>query len=197
MLLPWSHAHTHARLARRAAAGDVAALAALYRALHPAVHAYVRRRVAAPADAEDLVARVFHRLLEHLSRFDPARAPVRGWVLTIARNLVIDHFRTRRDHAPFDEHQGDEFAVIEPLAWLSDAPDERTAALREHVRELPATTREMLTLHFTDDLHYREIAALLGFTEAAVKQRMARALRELRARLSTVPSTKGAAAHAI
>ncbi|MBX7077895.1 MAG: sigma-70 family RNA polymerase sigma factor [Nannocystaceae bacterium] len=183
---------TQAKLARRAAGGDVAAFRTLYRALHPAVHAYVGRRVAAAAEAEDLVARVFQRMVEHLPRFDPTRASVRGWVLSIARNAVIDHFRTHREHAPFE----DDDHVAAPLPLPRDDIDERTAAVRAMIETLPATTREMLSLHFTDELGYREIAAVVGTTEAAVKQRMARALRELRTRLREGDEAKGAERYA-
>lgn len=181
-VFPWPT--TLAGLCRRAAAGDARAFRALYRELHPVVFAYVARRVAIVADAEDLVARVFHRMLDHLHRYDPARASVRGWVITIARNLVVDHHRTARAHTPL-EGDGDEGGALPDLAVL-EGPDARTLALREHLGRLPAGTREMLALHFADGLRYREIADVVGLSEAAVKQRMARALRELRVRLAEV-----------
>jgi RNA polymerase sigma-70 factor, ECF subfamily len=183
------------RQARRAAQGDARAFAKLYRGLHPLVHGYVARRVANTSDTEDLVAKVFHRIVEHLVRFDPTRASVRGWALSIARNAVIDHLRTRRDHAPIDE--------VADLVLFTDAPqlpgevDERTLALLAHVAELPPLTREMIAMHFADGLGYREIAEACGATEAAVKQRMARALRELRERVAPSAAQKGATAHAI
>ena len=192
-VIPWPDRAT--RLARRAAQGDARAFARLYRELHPFVHGYVARRIANASDAEDLVAKVFHRIFEHLDRHDPARASVRGWALAIARNAVIDHLRTRKDHASIDE--------VADLVLLTDAPqlhgevDERTIALRNHVAALPELTREMIAMHFADGLAYREIAEACGASEAAVKQRMARALRELRERIAPAAAQKGATAHAI
>ena len=183
---------TQARLVRRAADGDARAFRTLYRALHPAVHGYVGRRIATPADVEDLVARVFHRVVEHLARFDASKASVRGWVLGITRNAVIDHLRTRRELVALED--GAELLVAcDPIA----DPDPRTAAILAGVRELPAATREMIALHFADGLSYREIAELVGSTEAAVKQRMARALRELRTLAREPEPAKGAAGYAI
>ncbi|HWB75167.1 MAG TPA: sigma-70 family RNA polymerase sigma factor [Nannocystaceae bacterium] len=183
------------RHARRAAEGDARAFAKLYRGLHPLVHGYVARRIANDSDAEDLVAKVFHRIVEYLDRFDPARASVRGWALGIARNAVIDHLRTKKEHAPFDD-VADLVLFTEPPQLPGEA-DERTLALRNHVAELPAITREMIAMHFADGLGYREIAEACGATEAAVKQRMARALRELRERVAPATTEKGATAHAI
>jgi RNA polymerase sigma-70 factor, ECF subfamily len=196
VLLPWPDRSN--RLARLAAAGDRVAFAGLYRRLHPQIFGFVARRVADSADAEDLVAKVFHRVLEHLHRFDPARASVRGWALGIARNAVIDHLRTRREHAPFDEIA--ELLVLGPapqLAREAGETDERMVVLRGLVAELPAVTREMIGMHFADGLGYREIAEACGVSEAAVKQRMARALRELRERAAAIALQKGTTAHAI
>jgi len=191
VLFAWPHASV--RLVRRAADGDARAFRALYRELHPVVHGYVARRIADGADVEDLVAKVFHRVLEHLERFDPAKASVRGWVVGITRNAVIDHLRTRRELVALDD-------AAELLAVVDPTPvglDRRTEAVLAAVRELPVVTREMLALHFGDGLHYREIAELTGATEAAVKQRMARALRELRTRVAEPLASKGAAVHAV
>ena len=65
MRLPWQQpADHHLRLAERARRGDREAFVALYRALYPPVARFVGRRVTCRADAEDAVARTFHRLLE-------------------------------------------------------------------------------------------------------------------------------------
>ena len=185
--------HVHVRLLRRSLQGDARAFRALYRALHPVVHGHVGRRIAEPADVEDLVARVFHKVVENLARFDADKASVRGWVLGITRNAVIDHLRTRRAVVALEE-TADVLAVCEPHAH---AADPRTEAILAIVRELPAPTREMLALHFADGLNYREMAEVVGSTEAAVKQRMARTLRELRSRVVGPTPAKGAAGYAV
>src|SRR4051812_30463640 len=84
----------HARWIRRAQRGDRDAFRALYGELYPLVAGFVSRRLANREDAEDLVSRVFHRLLERLSDFDPSRGSAAVFVLAIARNAVIDHLRT-------------------------------------------------------------------------------------------------------
>jgi RNA polymerase sigma-70 factor, ECF subfamily len=183
------------RLARRAARGDGEAFRSLYRALHPQVHAFVGRRIGSATDTEDLVAKVFHRVVEHLDRYDPAKASVRAWVLGIARNAVIDHLRTRREHASVDELA--DLLEDESAASFEPDDDDRTHLVRDAVAELPAATREMLALHFVEGLRYREIAEVCGASEAAVKQRMARTLRELRGKVVAAGAEKGAARVAV
>ncbi len=64
--------------------------------------------------------------------------------------------------------------------------DERLRALARVLEALPAPTRELIELRFGDGLKHAEIAALQGVSEAAVKQRTSRALRELRAALTAL-----------
>ncbi|MCX4239582.1 RNA polymerase sigma factor [Paraliomyxa miuraensis] len=187
-----------ARLSRQAvaaSAGDTAAFRQLYRALHPLVWRYVSRRIAGRADVEDLVSRTFMRVVEHLHRFEPERGNVRAWVLGIARNAVIDHLRHQRASGDADVLERLADAAFDPARALED--DERQARLRALLSSQPAVVREMFALRFGDGLRVREIAALLDMSEAAVKQRFARTLRELRGKLEVEASQKGAAGYAI
>lgn len=170
------------RQARKAAAGDARAFTALYRALHPVVWGYLGRRLDGRADVEDLVGRTFGRVVEHLHRFDPERGNVRAWVIGIARNALIDHLRAQHARGTEDD----------ALARLADASldpadvlvaRERDAELHARLAECSPAVREMLALRFADGLRVREIAVIMGLSEAATKQRFARALRELRSRL--------------
>src|SRR5687767_7201957 len=89
-------------LARRAAAGDRDAFQKLYRMLHPGVSGYVSRRVARPEDAEDVVSRVFHRFLDGVVKYDPAKGTPRMLAFSIARNAVVDHVRAQRPGVPIE-----------------------------------------------------------------------------------------------
>lgn len=192
MQLPWPlRDELHARRLARAREGDGEAFRALYRDLYPEVARFVARRVRARADAEDLTARVFVALVERLGDYDRGRGSVRGWLLAIARNAIIDHFRGLRPGAGAGELDVLPSAEGGPLEGLLQR--EQLGQLAAVVRELAPDTRELLALRFADGLRHREIAAVLGLQEAAVKQRVSRALRDLRARLSPDASKKGAA----
>jgi RNA polymerase sigma factor (sigma-70 family) len=177
-----------ARSARKAVAGDRRAFTRLYRDLHPLVARFVARRVDSRADAEELVAEVFRRVVEHLAEWDPKRGTVRAWVLRIARNAVIDHYRTRKSPlalGSLDSRQ--------PLATLAMnghecgpldhmLADERSARIRELLAACPDETRTLLAMRYGDGLRHAEIAELLGLGEAVVRKRISRAVRELRSR---------------
>lgn len=168
-----------AGVALRAAAGDGRAFRSLFRALHPVVYRYFAARTACQADAEDLTASVFARVVERLPTYDAKRGSPRAWTLAIARNIHIDHLRRTREHAPFGEIEDAIAAAQVPAA---DEGDERLARVQLALRRHPAKVREMFALRFGDGLRNREIAMVMNMTEAAVKQRFSRVLRELRRR---------------
>jgi RNA polymerase sigma-70 factor (ECF subfamily) len=178
-----------ARLVSRARAGDGRAFGELYEALHPRLWAFASRRCRSAADAEDVVARTFHRLLERLGHYQPGRGPVAAFALAIARNLLIDDARLRaREQLQRGEAALDE-ALSQPQEEVPDALGqlvraEELGALREALAQLPPETRELFGLRFGDGLRTGEIAALLGVKEAAVRQRLSRGLRALQQALT-------------
>ena len=67
----------------------------------PRVYNFFRYRVG--ADAEDLTAQTFEKAWRSRQTYGPDLGEVITWLLTIARNVAVDHFRTRRAHAPLDD----------------------------------------------------------------------------------------------
>ena len=80
------------------------------------VYGFIGYRVPRRDLAEDLTQQTFERALRSWNSFDPARASAKTWLLTIARNLVIDHYRAARQDLPLEELGG-----AEPVT--EDAPD--------------------------------------------------------------------------
>jgi RNA polymerase sigma-70 factor (ECF subfamily) len=105
---------------------------------------------------------------------------------------VIDHLRAQRGRgADGDAVERLADAALDPAGVLVAV--EREAELRAALSEYPPAVREMFSLRFGDGLRVREIAELMNVSEAAVKQRFARTLRELRGKLGAEPKAFGAA----
>ncbi len=173
----------HRRLLLGALAGEEKALRRLYRELWPPIYRYVAGRDLPREDAEDITSLVFTRFLERLDRFDPARGSVTAWTLGIARHALLDHYRRRRpDRAQYEpleqlaRHAGD--PAPDPLTNLIN--DEEMQLLHGLMANHPAEHRELFALRYGQGLSHKEIAALTGLGEAAVRQRFSRTLRELR-----------------
>ncbi len=156
--------------------------ARLYRELFPPVYGYVRFRVGDPHLAEDLTAQVFERALARLASVrQPER--VRAWLFTIARNAITDYHRARRPAAGLESAEG--------LAHLWIESPEGEAVRRDDLRRLGAylgglaeRERELIGLKFAAGLTNREIARILGLSEANVAQILHRAVVKLRQRFA-------------
>jgi RNA polymerase sigma factor (sigma-70 family) len=132
------------------------------------VYAFVRRRSASEADAEDIAAEVFADAAEALDRFRPGASPVLAWLYTVARRRLADEARRRSRIAPL--------AVHEPPEYGRDV----AAVLRRGIAELPASQRAVVVLKLIEGRSFREVAERVGTSEAACKMRLARALERLR-----------------
>jgi RNA polymerase sigma-70 factor (ECF subfamily) len=135
------------------------------------------------ATAEDLTSATFEKVLRSWRRYDAAKAAERTWILAIARNTMIDHFRrqSHRDAASTDEHPG----LLEQLA-TEDFTQRHLDAdeLRSLLSILGDREREIIALRYGADLPANDIAHLLGLTSANVHQIISRSLRKLRERVS-------------
>lgn len=184
-----------ARWVRRAQGGDAKAFSALFAALHPVVYSHLAARVRVRADAEDLTADTLHRFVDRIAHYDASKGSVRGWVLTIARNALIDHLRRagRQNIAPLEDVEH----VLSDARFAPDAGevDPRVQQVRDALADHPPTTREMFALRYGEGLTVAETAAVLGLSESAAKQRFSRALRAIKERLED-PTGKEEAAHA-
>jgi|GEM_PF-651672 len=180
----------HRVLLSRARAGHEQSFRALFRALYAPAYGYVRRRIDDEGDAEDVTARVFHRFLEQLDRFDPEKGSVWTWIMTLARHAVIDHWRARRFETESIE------PLIDVLACGADTPLERLVRDEDDrlhhplLHEESDDVREILALHLVEGMTYREVAGVVGSSEAAVKQKSSRALRRLRSKQATLRREK-------
>src|SRR5918994_6131908 len=114
--------------ARRAARQE---LAELYEEHVWGVYGFFGYRVPSRADAEDLTQFTFERAMRAWGRFDPDRASARTWLMSIANNLLIDHYRRDRTtrQEPLEDHRSRRELITEdPDSGLSP---ELAAALEE------------------------------------------------------------------
>lgn len=143
------------------------------------VYGFFGYRVGSRADAEDLTQLTFERALRAWSRFDPNRASARTWLMSIAGNLLIDHYRRDRStrQEPIEDHLSRRELITED-AEVGLSPD-----LAAALEQLGERERELIALRFGGELTGPEIAELTGMSLANVQQILSRALRKVRAKL--------------
>lgn len=164
--------------------GDDSAFAVVYDELAPPLFRYLLHLVRDRALAEDLLQVTFLHLHTARGRFIPG-ADVGPWARTIARRLVIDDVRHRRQEGlrrtrePLEE-LADVVPSREPSGEASAIAEELSVALRERVATLPPLQREAFRLVRDEGLRAEQAAGKLGTTTVAVKLRFQRALDSLR-----------------
>ncbi len=146
------------------------------------VSAYVTRRVRGAEVVFDVVAETFARALERRGQFDPERGPAAGWLLGIARNLIVDAARRGQVEAIARQRLG--MRVVE----LDDEQLERIIErgrvdLRAALASVPEDVREAVIRRCVLDESYTMIAGELRCCEQVVRKRVSRGLAVLRARL--------------
>jgi RNA polymerase sigma-70 factor, ECF subfamily len=129
------------------------------------------------ARAEDLVQETLMRAWQHPEALDPARGPVRPWLLTIARRVAIDQQRARLAR-PLEVHEG-------ALATRTDDDDPidraiETWLISDALASLTAAHREILLETYYVGRSVAEAAVVLGIPQGTVKSRTFYALRALK-----------------
>ncbi len=164
----------------RAARADPAAFEALYGRYHARLYRYLRTRAATDEDAADLTQQVFLRAWAALPRYRERGLPFAAWLFRIARNAAANAARGRREAVPLG-------AVAATLIAAEEDEPERHAMRREAqdrlgvlLQGLESDKRDLLALRFAAGLTAREIAAVVGAREGAIKKRLARTVRALK-----------------
>jgi RNA polymerase sigma-70 factor (ECF subfamily) len=180
-------ASTDGELLERTRAGDREAFGVLYERRHELVLAFLLRRTRDPEVAIDLMAETFAAALVALADRPPAIAgSAAPWLLTIARNSLIDSYRRGRVESAARRR-----LALEPMR-ISDSDIEQvlhlaaeTDLLLRLTEELPADQFEALRARVLDERGYDEIAQELACSPAVVRKRVSRAIATLRAAKET------------
>ncbi|MFL6140159.1 MAG: sigma-70 family RNA polymerase sigma factor [Frankiaceae bacterium] len=166
-------------LVARAQAGDPEAFGELYDRYVDLVHRYVYYRVGARALAEDLTSETFLRALRRITSFTWQGRDIGAWFVTIARNLIADHYKSGRFRLEVqvaDMLDADR-AQDGPEGEVLDALTSRT--LLEAVKRLNPEQQECIVLRFLQGLSVAETALAMGKNEGAIKALQYRAVRTL------------------
>ncbi len=145
------------------------------------VYRYLRHFTGDAHLAEDLTSETFERALRAWSRYDPARGTVLPWLVTIARRIALDHFRSdvRRRAREVRAVAGDPEATPAPEAAEALPPPLATA-----MGTLTPIQREVVALRVLLDLDGAEAARVLGISPSACSTHLHRAMTKLRGELA-------------
>lgn len=163
--------------------GDGTAFDELVRKRQREVYNLAYRMTRNAEDARDVSQEAFVQVYRHLSRFD-RRSSLSTWLYRIVVNLCLNHLSrgSRSLYATVDQHPDPADSSEGSLAQLEEK--ERADALARAIDTLPPQQRASLTLRIHHHLAHREIAEILGVSEATAKVHYFHAVQALRRKLA-------------
>jgi RNA polymerase sigma-70 factor (ECF subfamily) len=138
-------------------------------------------------EAEDLTQEIFVKVYQSLARYRDSEGAFPGWLMTVARNQAIDHYRRRREERL--RRAEDPELGLDSMPSGDEGPlrrlerEERVSLVHRGIRSLPPDLREPLILFDLQGVPYEEIAGTLGIPLGTVKSRINRGRIELAKRL--------------
>lgn len=171
-----------ADLVNRLCKRDPEALGAIYDKYAHAAYGLVLRITHDPGATEDLLQELFIRLWNRARDFDSSRGALGVWILSIARNMAIDHVRSAQARfaqrlAPVE--QMDHFHSLSPTTEPESVID-RARTVQLALSSLNANEKQVLELAYFEGCSHSEIASRLGAPLGTVKSWMRAALGRLR-----------------
>jgi RNA polymerase sigma-70 factor, ECF subfamily len=166
------------RRVKLAKAGDRNAFAQLYDQYMDAIYRFIYARVSGKMVVEDLTSQVFLKAWENIASFQERGLPFRAWLYRIARNTVIDHYRTAKFHDSIELLPTDEPALnvnAEDHLELHFEEEE----LVEAMEQLTEDQRQAIRLKFLEGLSTQEVADEMGKRKGAIRALQMRGLQTL------------------
>ena len=180
--------------AKRCQSGETEAFGVLYDKYLDPIYRFIFYKTFSKEVAEDLTSDVFHKALEKIASFEASRGDFSTWLYRIARNRVIDYYRTKKVHEPIDD--AFDIGVDERTPETLDAI-RSLGQVTKYLETLDAKQREIIMLRVWEERSYREIAAVVGGTEDSVKMAFSRSIRAVREQCGPITASILALASAL
>ena len=165
------------------AGGLAEAFAELYEYYMPKVFRYISFQVGDMDLAEDLTSAVFEKALTKLDSYRSNKASFSTWLMTVARNTVIDCYRVKSRKIIVSIEETFEPASEETSPVEKIIRRDELQRLETYLRELSQQEREIISLKFGAELNNRQIAKTLGLSESNVGTKLYRTICKLRDKL--------------
>ncbi|HET9366019.1 MAG TPA: sigma-70 family RNA polymerase sigma factor [Candidatus Angelobacter sp.] len=183
-------------LVRRCVAGDAGAWEDFVRLYNRRIYNLCYRFTNSADDAQDLTQEVFIRVYRTMASYNIEKGAFNTWLTTLARNLLVDHFRRSKQERVTDSidaglrEEEDSLSLSDQITDTRPSPDDRLASketqkmVQAALARISPDLREAVILRDLQDMDYKEIAVVLRVPEGTVKSRINRGRMELARLLS-------------
>ncbi len=170
------------KLVEKAVEGDSSAFGSLYDHYQPAIYRFVVVKVGSREEAEDITHHVFLSAWTNVRTYKHRGHPFSSWLYQIARNMVVDHYRSKKDDISLDKLDP-ESSIIPAVAQSDLSIKLQLEKVHIAIKELKPDYQDVIILRFVEDLPLKEVAAILKKSEGAIKLLQHRAIKELKKKL--------------
>lgn len=175
----WYPAGSAWALVDRARSGDGQAFSTLYESHFREVYSYLLARTHNRADADDFTSETFLRALRRLDKVTYRGSSFCAWLMTIAKNILVDDRRSARRRREVALPDDAEYASVSGDPVLAACNRESRSELLEHLDALTEDQRQCVLLRFFEDLPVAVVAERMRRSNASVRALQTRAIRRL------------------
>lgn len=144
----------------------------IYQEYYQKVFSYINYRINSFHDAEDITEDVFVKVVNKIDTFDESKASLSTWIFNIARNTLIDHYRTNHENMElidnYDYFEEESGLGVEDLDTLTNA-----------IKHLSKEEQEIIVLRYYEDYSLKEIAQKMNLSYGVTKLRHNHALKQI------------------
>jgi len=166
------------KLIESAVKGKASAFGLLYDHYQPKIYRFVLIKVSRKEDAEDITHQVFLNAWQNISNYKDLGFPFSSWLYRIAKNQVIDKYRTKRQEVDLEDVDA-EISVDSGIHENIEIKIRLERVMKE-IKNLKQDYQDVLIMRFVEDLSIKEVAAVVEKSEGAVKLMQHRAIKELK-----------------
>lgn len=165
------------KIIERCQKGDNDGFVYIYDAYIKKIYNFVYYKTGHRETAEDLTSKTFFNALKNLNSFSLDTENFNSWLYKIARNLVIDYYRTKKEDLNLEDyfdlsHDNEIEVEIDNKRKLED--------VKKYLNNLKPEQKEIIILRTWEELSYKEIGEILGKSENSCKMMFSRTIKKLR-----------------
>jgi len=164
---------------REAQEGNKESFGVIYNHYVPQIYRFVVFKVSVKQVAEDLTHEIFLSAWQNIKNYQQKQFPISSWLYQIARNKVIDYYRTDKKNISIDTEDFDEETLGFKEQESLDIPF-TIQKIKSLIKLLKPEYQDVLIMRYIEDLDHREIANALNKTEGAVRLLQHRAINNLK-----------------
>jgi len=163
-------------LAQRCQEGQLEYFAELYDTYIERIYAFLLSRTRNKALAQDITSHTFMKAIEKIKTFDASRGTFSAWLYRIARNTLIDYFRTHKDTVDIDDVWG----ISDDTDTIKNAHARlQIETIRAYLQKLDPDQRDVVLMRVWDELSYKEIAHIMNKSEGSCKMMFSRTVEKM------------------